>query len=103
MPSIVRAVTIYLVRHGQPDWKAMNARALPGAANDLVPLTDVGARQAEQAAVSLKDTDATRILSSPMTRALQTAAVISRSLDLPVSVGCRRHLPVDRSAAPVGD
>lgn len=64
----------------------MNQRVLPGAANDLVPLTNAGVKQAEHAASLLKNTAATQILSSPMTRALQTAAVISRSLDLPISV-----------------
>lgn len=78
--------TVYLVRHGQPDWPAMNARGLPGGVNDLVPVTDLGIKQSEQVAEQLRDCDAVRVVSSPMTRALQTAAIISSELRLPLSV-----------------
>lgn len=64
----------------------MNARRLTGAVNDLVDLTVVGIGQAEQAATELSTVGATRVVSSPMTRALQTAAVIATRLGLPLSV-----------------
>src|SRR5258708_37314993 len=40
----------YLMRHADTDWPLVNGRHLVGAANDLAPLTDRGARQAEGAA-----------------------------------------------------
>lgn len=77
---------IYLVRDGEPDWPAMNARHLPGAANDLVDLTVVGILRAERAVSELGTAGAADVVSSPMTRALKTAGVIAAHLGLPVSV-----------------
>ena len=60
---------IYFVRHGQTAWNAENKVC---GVTDL-PLTEEGVRQAQKAAQHLKDKDIDLILSSPMTRALQTA------------------------------
>ena len=77
---------VYLVRHGEADWAAMDARRLPGGVNDLVPLTARGVFDAERAGEELKRSGAAHVWASPMTRALQTAAVISSALRLPLSV-----------------
>lgn len=64
----------------------MNARGWPGAARDLAPLTPTGIEHAKAAAAELANCGATYLVASPMTRALQTAAIIAHRLDLLVHV-----------------
>ena len=77
---------VYLVRHAETNWQLVNDRHLVGAANDLAPLTDEGVRQVEALVDRLRGLAPALVLSSPMARALQTAALLSRALDLPLQV-----------------
>jgi broad specificity phosphatase PhoE len=89
-------VSVLLVRHGEPDWHQVDGRSWRGAANDFAPLTAVGRQQARDAASTLTlDGKVDRILSSPMTRALETAHLIASALDVPVQVelNLREWLP----------
>ena len=70
--------SIVFVRHAQPDWPFADARGLKGSARDLIGLTALGVAQAEATAGDDRLEGAALILSSPYTRALHTAAVISR-------------------------
>lgn len=81
----------YLVRHGEADYAEVDARDYAGAARDWASLSPQGVRQAEEAAARLRSTGAVRIVSSPLTRALQTAAILARTLDLPVAVELDLH------------
>lgn len=74
------------VRHGQPDWPFADERELKGAARDLVGLTPKGVSQAEATATNRLLEGAELILTSPYTRALHTAAIISRFQGLHVQV-----------------
>ncbi|NGZ75659.1 histidine phosphatase family protein [Saccharibacillus alkalitolerans] len=76
----------YLIRHGEPDWHTYKPLNLKGNGRDLVPLTEKGARQAAETAGDPRLKGAELILSSPYTRAMQTAAVLSRKLDLELKV-----------------
>jgi broad specificity phosphatase PhoE len=82
---------MYLVRHGDTDWDVVNRRRLIGAANDLAPLTDEGVRQILEAAHRLREVSIGQVLASPMTRALQSAALVSRALDVPLIVEFDLH------------
>ena len=77
---------IYLVRHGEPDYEPVDSRGWPGMAADSAPLTPLGAKQAEELADILGGVMATYIVSSPSTRALQSAAIIGHRLALGVRV-----------------
>jgi broad specificity phosphatase PhoE len=77
---------IYLLRHGEPDYSPVRALSLPGLAFDLAPLSAAGIQQALEAADSLSAVGATAIVSSPMTRALQTASLVGHRLGLRVDV-----------------
>ena len=77
---------IYLVRHGEPDYAPVDTRGWPGMAADSAPLTAVGAKQAEALADLLSGIRATYLVSSPFTRALQSAAIIGHRLALGVRV-----------------
>lgn len=74
---------ILWVRHGQSTWNVIDR--LQG--HELSPpLTDLGREQAGHAAESLVDRGVVRLLSSPATRALETAQVIGQRLGLEVEV-----------------
>ncbi|TCM39076.1 histidine phosphatase family protein [Kribbella sp. VKM Ac-2568] len=77
---------IYLVRHGEPDYEAVDSRGLPGLAADTAPLTPEGAKQAQVVADLLSGIGATYLVSSPFTRALHSAAIIGHRLALGVRV-----------------
>ncbi len=80
-------MSVVLVRHGEPDWRQVDGPVWKGAANDFAPLTAVGRQQALDAALILAvDGSVDRILSSPMTRALETAYLIAGVLDVSVEV-----------------
>lgn len=84
------AVSVVLVRHGEPDWNLVAGPAWKGAANDFAPLTAPGRQQARDAGSTLlADGGVERVLSSPMTRALETAHIIAGVLDVPVQVELR--------------
>jgi len=61
---------IYIVRHGQTDWN--RDEIFRGRADR--PLTELGRRQAEAAGEALRDVQIEAIYSSPLVRALDTAA-----------------------------
>jgi len=90
-------VLVYLVRHGEADYQPVRLRGWPGSAADLAPLSDLGVEQARGAADRLAGAGATAVVASPMTRALQTAAIVAVRLGLPVSVqfDLREWLPDD--------
>ncbi|MET3719169.1 MULTISPECIES: histidine phosphatase family protein [unclassified Arthrobacter] len=77
--------TFALIRHGQTDWNAQ--RRLQGSTD--IPLNDVGRGQAREAvnALSIHEWDA--VVSSPLSRAAETADLIAAELGL----GVHRHVP----------
>lgn len=75
-----------LIRHGESEFNVVFSRARidPGIRDPH--LTDHGRQQALDAAEVLAGYDIARILTSPYTRALQTATIIADHLGLPVEV-----------------
>jgi broad specificity phosphatase PhoE len=74
---------ILWVRHGQSTWNVIDR--LQG--HELSPpLTELGREQAQHAAEALAGRGVVRLLSSPATRALETAQVIGAHLGLEVEV-----------------
>ena len=72
---------IFWVRHGQSTWNAIDRMQ----GHELSPpLTDLGRAQSAQAAYALVGRCVVHLLSSPATRALETAAVIGERLGLEV-------------------
>ena len=75
-----------LLRHGQ---SAFNAAFTANRVDPGLPdpgLTELGRAQAQAAAEALKGARLARIIVSPYTRALETAAIVAAALDLPVVV-----------------
>jgi broad specificity phosphatase PhoE len=83
------------MRHAEPAWHLVAGDRWRGAANDFAPLTAVGEEQAAAAAQALRANPPALVISSPMTRALQTAAIVSSALVVPlrVDLGLREWLP----------
>ncbi|MGO4186408.1 histidine phosphatase family protein [Pseudarthrobacter sp. TAF60_1] len=77
--------TFALVRHGQTDWNA--ERRLQGATD--IPLNDVGRGQARDAVANLSGHEWDTVVSSPLSRAAETAHLIAAGLGLTVA----RHVP----------
>lgn len=73
-------MTIALIRHGQTDW---NAAGLFQGTSDI-PLNDVGRQQARDAGLALLKGGENwqQIVSSPLSRARETAAIIAETLGL---------------------
>jgi broad specificity phosphatase PhoE len=72
---------IFWVRHGQSTWNAIDRMQ----GHELSPpLTDLGRAQSAQAADALVGQGVVHLLSSPATRALETAEIIGERLGLDV-------------------
>ena len=86
---------LILIRHGEPDYSLVTARNFKGHGLDLAQLTPRGIEQATAASKDKRLEGASIIVSSPYTRALQTAAIISkeRSLDISIEVDIHEWVP----------
>lgn len=82
---------IFFVRHGEPDYMPCDIRGFIGHGRDLAPLSVSGIKDAEKAAMDIRLTNAQLLISSPYTRALQTASYISNNIGLPLLVEVDLH------------
>lgn len=82
---------IYLVRHGETDWNVVHR--IQGSSD--IPLNDTGRRQAERAGTLLARRRWDGLFASPLSRAMDTARIISRHIGLgepvPLASMMERH------------
>ena len=81
----------YLVRHGEANYDNMLENGFWGFGRDFAPLSEKGRQQAEITAKDARLKQAELIVSSPYTRALQTAQIISRETGIRVEVDIDLH------------
>lgn len=81
----------YLIRHGEPVYEHLLENGFWGFGRDFAPLSEIGKEQAEKTAKDIRLRDAEIIVSSPYTRALQTAQIISRQTGIQVEVDLDLH------------
>ena len=81
----------YLVRHGEADYSKAEECGFWGFGRDFAPLSGKGIEQAENAARDERLKTADIIVSSPYTRALQTAQIISYHTGIKVVVEEKLH------------
>ncbi|WP_111719957.1 histidine phosphatase family protein [Homoserinimonas sp. OAct 916] len=74
--------TLVLVRHGQTDWN--RERRIQGLTD--IPLNETGRQQALDAAGRLRGRSWDGVITSPLSRARDTALIISEQLSLPAPV-----------------
>lgn len=72
----------FFIRHGETDW---NVQGLMQGSTDI-PLNDTGRAQALAARYIIAHVGITRIISSPLSRAFETAQIINESHGLPMTV-----------------
>lgn len=78
---MITARPFYYLRHGETEWNRLGR--MQGSAD--VPLNETGIAQAERARDLLENSGVSRIVCSPLIRALQTAEIVNRDLQLPIS------------------
>ncbi len=82
MPSaMIPSKPFYYLRHGQTDWN----RDLRWQGQTDVPLNDTGRQQAEDAQKCLVGLPITHLVSSPLSRARETADIVNAVLGLPIT------------------
>lgn len=74
--------SFYFLRHGETDW---NVRQVMQGFTDI-PLNDTGRRQAETVAPLIATLPITKIIASPLSRALETARIVNSQLGVPLDV-----------------
>jgi uncharacterized phosphatase len=72
-------VLLYLVRHGETDWNL--AHRIQGSTD--IPLNDTGRAQARTTGSLLARREWDAIITSPLSRAVETAAIIAERVGLP--------------------
>lgn len=76
---------IYLMRHGQTNWNV--EMRMQGSAD--IPLNETGKAQARQAAAGMAQIPFDYALSSPLSRARQTAEIVTEGRSLPLHIDTR--------------
>jgi broad specificity phosphatase PhoE len=74
--------SFYCLRHGATDWNRQGR--FQGLTDN--PLNEDGIAQAHQAALRLRGTGITRIVSSPLVRALKTAEIVAAAISAPLTI-----------------
>jgi broad specificity phosphatase PhoE len=82
---------LILIRHGEPDYSLVTERGFKGHGRDLAALTAKGIEQAKAASKDERLKGASLIVSSPYTRTLQTAAIISKETQLDINIELDIH------------
>lgn len=81
--------SFFLMRHGEPDFSDCDQR--PGMGSDLAPLTPAGESQVAQQISKIREFNPEIVISSPMTRAMQTALILRSELAMPFKVEFNLH------------
>ena len=77
---------IIFVRHGEPDYFELEERSYTGFGIDLAPLSEKGRQQAQELSKDPFLSSAEIIVSSAVTRALETASYVACATGLPLRV-----------------
>ena len=77
---------IIFVRHGEPDYRELEERSYTGFGMDLAPLSEKGRQQAQELWQNPLLQSANLLVTSAVTRALETAFYVSCATGLPLRV-----------------
>ncbi len=77
---------IIFVRHGEPDYRELEERSYAGFGMDLAPLSEKGRQQAQELWQNPLLQSANLLVTSAVTRALETAFYVSCATGLPLRV-----------------
>ncbi len=99
-------MNVIFIRHSKADYKECMRRGFIGLGLDFAELTEEGIKIAKEASNNPIFADADIIVSSPFPRALHTAAILSRTLnlDLVTDIDFREHtLDITQQARTLGE
>ena len=82
---------LFFIRHGEADYGVLESRGVRGWARSFAPLTPKGRVQIDVIARDYRLEAAEAILASSYSRALESAARLSRALDKPLHVEYDLH------------
>ena len=82
---------IIFVRHGEPDYRELEERSYTGFGMDLAPLSEKGRQQAQELCQNPLLQSANLLVTSAVTRALETASYVSCATGLPLRVEPMLH------------
>ena len=77
---------IIFVRHGEPDYRELEERSYTGFGIDLAPLSEKGRQQAQELSKNSLFDSADLLITSAVTRALETASYVAYATGLPLRV-----------------
>ena len=77
---------IIFIRHGKPNYRELEERSYTGFGIDLAPLSEKGRQQAQELSKNPLLSSAEIIISSAVTRALETASYVACATGLPLRV-----------------
>ena len=77
---------IIFVRHGEPDYRVLEEHAYSGFGMDLAPLSEKGRKQAQDLCQNPLFQSADLLVSSSVTRTLETASYLASAIGLPLRV-----------------
>lgn len=72
----------YFVRHGQTDWNKEHR----GMGQTDIPLNEIGIQQAHAAAKNIAYLEISKIVSSPLKRAIETSEIIASTMNISIIV-----------------
>ena len=81
----------YFVRHGKTDYSQRNTKVYQGFGVNLARLSEKGVEQIRETARDPRLRGTKLILSSPYTRAVQTAAILSKALGAEIVIETDLH------------
>nr|MBQ8252772.1 histidine phosphatase family protein [Lachnospiraceae bacterium] len=71
---------LYIIRHGETEWNKV--KRLQGQTD--IPLAEEGIRLARETGEGMKNLPIDLVISSPLTRAVQTAQILTKGRDIPI-------------------
>ena len=71
---------LYIIRHGETQWNKV--KRLQGQTD--IPLAEEGIRLARETGEGMKELPIDLVISSPLTRAVQTAQLLTEGRDVPI-------------------
>lgn len=83
--------TFYFIRHGEPDFSEAGTGIYQGFCVHMLTLTEKGKQQIRDASKDERLKKAELILASPYGRAMHTAAILSKELNLDIQVETDLH------------
>ena len=86
LDRLATRMKIIFVRHGEPDYRELEERSYTGFGIDLAPLSEKGRQQAQELSKNPLFPSAEIIISSAVTRALETASYVACVTGLPLRV-----------------